>query len=178
MLHCWRRTGHLPSFFFPTPGDLPAQESPPPGICHPRQKNANSWGQPGGGGLGAGGIDWCIIFWHNSSRVLDLRGLFLYSGRQVSHSHVCFSSSLRKSFTLGLWHFFTNKFTILGLSFLNLHNLGHIYFPPKSDMPEVKRALPHHLSRVFGAGKLTNHKCCEVQQVVMQMIKLKVCCKK
>ena len=24
--------------FVPTPGDLTAQESPPPGICHPRQK--------------------------------------------------------------------------------------------------------------------------------------------
>ena len=65
-------------------------------------------------------------------------------------------------FSLGLWHFFTNKFTILGLSILNLHNLGHVYFLPKSEMPEVKRALTHHLSRVFVAGKLTNHKCCEV----------------
>ena len=33
----------------PTPGDLTAQESPPPGICHP--------GRGGGGVLGAGGID-------------------------------------------------------------------------------------------------------------------------
>ena len=38
MLQCWRRTGHLPSFFVPTPGHLTAQESPPPGICLPRQK--------------------------------------------------------------------------------------------------------------------------------------------
>ena len=29
----------MPSFFVPTPGNLTAQESPPPGIC-----------QPGGGG--------------------------------------------------------------------------------------------------------------------------------
>ena len=41
-----------------------------------------------------------LIFWHNSPRALDLRGLFLYSGRQVSNRHVCFSSSLHKSF---LW---------------------------------------------------------------------------
>ena len=41
-----------------------------------------------------------LNFWHNSSRALDLRGLFLYSGRQVSHRHGCFSSSLHKSF---LW---------------------------------------------------------------------------
>ena len=34
----------LPSFFVPIPGDLTAQESPPPGICHPRQKNANARG--------------------------------------------------------------------------------------------------------------------------------------
>ena len=30
--------GHLPSFFVPTPGDLKAQESPPPGIYLSRQK--------------------------------------------------------------------------------------------------------------------------------------------
>ena len=50
--------GHLPSFFVPNPGDLTAQESPLPGICHPRQKNANARGSPqegGGGELGAGG---------------------------------------------------------------------------------------------------------------------------
>ena len=28
----------MPSFFVPTPGDLTTQYSPPPGICHPRQK--------------------------------------------------------------------------------------------------------------------------------------------
>ena len=51
-LQCWRRTGHLPSFFAPTPGDSTAQESrpPAPGIRHPRQKNANPRGSAGGGG--------------------------------------------------------------------------------------------------------------------------------
>ena len=55
--------GHLPSFFVPTPEDLTAQESPLPGICHPRQnqKNANARGsgQGGGGGgvLVTAGID-------------------------------------------------------------------------------------------------------------------------
>ena len=58
MLQSWRRTEHLPSFFVPTPGDLTAQESLPPGICHPRQKIANARGSGPGGGLGAGGIDW------------------------------------------------------------------------------------------------------------------------
>ena len=43
----------MPSFFVPTPGDLTAQESLPPGICHPRQKNANDRGSAGGGGGGA-----------------------------------------------------------------------------------------------------------------------------
>ena len=37
-VQCWRRMGHLPSFCIPTVKDLTAQESPPPGICHPRQK--------------------------------------------------------------------------------------------------------------------------------------------
>ena len=51
-VQCWRRTGHLPSFCVPTPGDLTAQESPTPGICHPRQKNAYARGSArrGGGG--------------------------------------------------------------------------------------------------------------------------------
>ena len=55
--------GHLPSFFVPTPEDLTAQESPLPGICHPRQnqKNANARGSARGGGGGgvlvAAGID-------------------------------------------------------------------------------------------------------------------------
>ena len=39
-----RGTGHLPSFFVPTAGDLTGQESPPPGICYPRQKNPNARG--------------------------------------------------------------------------------------------------------------------------------------
>ena len=30
--------GAFALFFLPTPGDLPAQEFPPPGICHPRPK--------------------------------------------------------------------------------------------------------------------------------------------
>ena len=55
MLQCWWTTGHLPSFFVPTQGDLTAQRSPPPEIGHPRQKML----MPGGGGLGATGIDWC-----------------------------------------------------------------------------------------------------------------------
>ena len=40
-------------FFRPTPGDLTVQESLPPGICHPRQKNANARGSARGGGGGA-----------------------------------------------------------------------------------------------------------------------------
>ena len=42
----------LLSFFIRTPGDLTVPESPPPGFCHPRQKNANAlgsalWGKRG-----------------------------------------------------------------------------------------------------------------------------------
>ena len=58
-LQCWRRTGHLPSFFVPTPGDLTAQESPPPEFAIQGKKQKGL--MPGGRGeLGAGGIDWCI----------------------------------------------------------------------------------------------------------------------
>ena len=39
----------MPSFFVPTPGDVTAQESPPPGICHRRKKKTQM--PPGGGGL-------------------------------------------------------------------------------------------------------------------------------
>ena len=42
--------GAFALFFRPRPGDLNAQESSPPGICHPRQKKANAQGQPEGGG--------------------------------------------------------------------------------------------------------------------------------
>ena len=41
--------GAFALYFRPQPGDLTAQKFPPPGICHPRQKNANARGQPGGG---------------------------------------------------------------------------------------------------------------------------------
>ena len=43
--------GHLHSFLVSTPGDMTAQESPPSGICHPRQKKCYSLGvSPGRGG--------------------------------------------------------------------------------------------------------------------------------
>ena len=42
----------LLSFFIRTPGDLTVPESPPPGICHPRQKNANALGSALGGKRG------------------------------------------------------------------------------------------------------------------------------
>ena len=47
--------GALPSLVVPTPRDLTAQESPPPGICHPRQKkNANARKSARGDGVKAG----------------------------------------------------------------------------------------------------------------------------
>ena len=49
--------GAFALFSRPHLGDLTAQESPPPEICHPRQKNANSRGSAREEGLGAGGID-------------------------------------------------------------------------------------------------------------------------
>ena len=45
--------GIYPLCFVPTPEDLTAQESPPPGICHPRQKKCCCPGiSRGGGGAG------------------------------------------------------------------------------------------------------------------------------
>ena len=51
--------GAFALFFVPTPGDFTVQESPPPGICHPRPGVRPSGAGGGGGvlGLGAAGID-------------------------------------------------------------------------------------------------------------------------
>ena len=50
--------GAFALFFLPYPGGFAAQESPPPGICHPRQKKMLiPRGSARGGRLGAGGID-------------------------------------------------------------------------------------------------------------------------
>ena len=43
---------YFPSFLIPTPGDLTAQESSPPGISHPRQTKCFVRGQPGERGAG------------------------------------------------------------------------------------------------------------------------------
>ena len=86
MLQCWRRTGHLPSFFVPTLGDLTAQESPLPGIGHPMPKNAYAQGsarrEGGGGGWLAGRswIDWCINTWRCVNEVSRCFSLLLFIG--------------------------------------------------------------------------------------------------
>jgi len=49
--------GHLPSSLVPAAGHLAAKVSPPPGICHSREKNANARGLARGGGMGAVGND-------------------------------------------------------------------------------------------------------------------------
>ena len=51
--------GAFALFFHPLPGDLTAQESPSPEICHPRQKNANALGLAGEGRFG--GV--CVCVW-------------------------------------------------------------------------------------------------------------------
>ena len=56
-------------------------------------------------------------------------------------------------FSLGLWHFFTNKFTILGLSILNLHNLGHVYFAQIGYARGQARAYSPSFPR-FWCGKI------------------------
>ena len=44
----------MPSFFDPTPGDLTAQESPPPEFAMQGEKKANARGSAGRGGGGGG----------------------------------------------------------------------------------------------------------------------------
>ena len=66
----------MPSFFVPTPGDLTAQESPPPGICHPRQKNANARGLArrvgGGEGLGWAQLELTDALVHGFSQKIEI----------------------------------------------------------------------------------------------------------
>ena len=71
--------GHFPSFLVPTPGDLTAQDSPPPGTCCPRQKKVlKPRGQLGlGTRIGGGGVgpswNWLMLkagfhWWRSWSR--------------------------------------------------------------------------------------------------------------
>ena len=55
MLQCWQRTGHLPSFFVPTPAELTALSPHPREFTIQGQKNANARGSAEGrkGGRGA-----------------------------------------------------------------------------------------------------------------------------
>ena len=133
MLHCWRRTGHLPSFFVPTPGDLPAQESPPPGICHPRQKKCKFPGVSPGGGLGAGGIDWCISLHIDSA---PLRGFTSVNGK--AHWGVLFQG------------FYTQKIERWFLSVSGAHDSVciniHSFFVPDQWYGSVQY--------MFGTGKM------------------------
>ena len=55
--------GAFAVFFCPHPGGFDSSRVPTLGNCHPRQKKCQCPGVSpggGGGGLGAGGIDWCI----------------------------------------------------------------------------------------------------------------------
>ena len=64
MLQCWRRTGYLP-FFSSPPGGFDSSKVPTPGnLPSKAKKNANAQGSTWRG-LGAGGIDWCIILERN-----------------------------------------------------------------------------------------------------------------
>ena len=49
-LQCWRRTGHLPPFFVPTPGGFDSSRAPTPGNLPSKAKNARGSGR--GGGVG------------------------------------------------------------------------------------------------------------------------------
>ena len=64
MLQWLRRTWHLLSFFVPTRGIWQLKSPHPREFAIHGKKNANARGsaREGGGGLGAGGIDWCLTF--------------------------------------------------------------------------------------------------------------------
>ena len=66
MLQCWQRTGHLPFFSSPPRGIWQLKSPHPREFAIQGKKNANARGSArGGGGLGAGGIDWCITATNN-----------------------------------------------------------------------------------------------------------------
>ena len=80
MLQCWRRTGHLPSFFVPTPGDLTVQESPPQKFADPRQKKMlMPRGSAPGEGAGGGGAR-CRWNW-----LMHKKRIWMCSSRGQSH---------------------------------------------------------------------------------------------
>ena len=84
-LQCWRRTGHLPPFFVPTPGDSTAQEPPLPGICHPRQKMLG--GQAGGGrGWGLAQVELTDALWRKENEK-EKRVVFFFTTFQSNGLH-------------------------------------------------------------------------------------------
>ena len=97
-----------------------------------------------------------LIFWHNSPRALDLRGLFLYSGRQVSNRHVCFSSSLHKSF---LWacDIFSQINSQSWVSTFSTSTTSAM-FTSCPNLPKVKSALYSPSFPRFWCGKIDQSK--------------------
>ena len=130
MLQCLRRTGHLPSFFVPTPGDLTVQESPPPGICHPRPKNANAWGLARGGA----GHSWNWLM-HNS---------------QTSRFSFSYSISYDKNFTpKHLDNTLTHTFC------LNFTNIEPTVLEKKVPVNDFVRFPMPRIIIILGIGNLT-----------------------
>ena len=92
----WCTTGHLPSFFIPTLGDLTAQESSP----IQDKKNANARGSTcggggGAGGLGAAGIDTDALFLNNRliqplgcDVILNKLSFYIYPKKKEKHEAI------------------------------------------------------------------------------------------
>ena len=74
MLQCWRRTGHLPSFFRPHPGRFDSSRVPIPGnLPSKAKKMINPGGQSGGGGSG---LSWKWLLTDALIVVLSQKGDF------------------------------------------------------------------------------------------------------
>ena len=92
----WCRTGHLPSFFIPTLGDLTAQESSPRKFAIQDKKMLMPGGQPvGGGGGGAAGIDTDALFLNNRliqplgcDVILNKLSFYIYPKKKEKHEAI------------------------------------------------------------------------------------------
>lgn len=79
---------------------------------------------------------------------------------------------------------FQGPFKKIQLQFIHFSRFIYLCFLGCSlvfflSLPEVKRGLTHHLSRLLGREQFsTYHKRCEAWPVVTLAIKLNVCCKK
>ena len=95
--------GAFALFFLPHPGGFASSRVPTPGNLQSKAKKMLiPGGQPGGGGLGAGGIDWCItliskykaLYGKKTYRFRNLRKWKDFNKRQLTLHKMCVTSVL------------------------------------------------------------------------------------